>query len=207
MSNNPINKMFTGKKYMEKNNEQTIPVNLQNMDIKELERFYKSVRDTQLKEIRDLIVNLNREGEVKLDKIVIKLNDFISRDVVDNVDRSLKTYKRDLDTALNQNYYTINKRITELEKFIFIFGLILFFLMIPNIVAISRLLLSFIRPLLWQYGIKGNETAQKRSKFAFWAVSDMVWMVLYGRIQYRWYLKLNYDKIQYEGRWKYERIY
>lgn len=148
MSNNPINKMFTGKKYMEKNNEQTIPVNLQNMDIKELERFYKSVRDTQLKEIRDLIVNLNREGEVKLDKIVIKLNDFISRDVVDNVDRSLKTYKRDLDTALNQNYYTINKRITELEKFIFIFGLILFFLMIPNIVAISRLLLSFIRPLL-----------------------------------------------------------
>ena len=143
-----MNKMFSGKKYTEPSNEPKIPIDEKNMDIKELEKFYKRVRDVQLNEIRELIIKLNREGDIKLDKIVIKLNDFINRDVVNNVEYSLQNYKTELVKALDQNYFIVNKRITQFEKFIFIFGLILFFLLIPNVVVMSRWIYSYIKPFI-----------------------------------------------------------
>lgn len=148
MTTNPMNKMFSGKKYTEPSNEPKIPIDEKNMDIKELEKFYKRVRDVQLNEIRELIIKLNREGDIKLDKIVIKLNDFINRDVVNNVEYSLQNYKTELVKALDQNYFIVNKRITQFEKFIFIFGLILFFLLIPNVVVMSRWIYSYIKPFI-----------------------------------------------------------
>lgn len=148
MTTNPMNKMFSGKKYTEPSNEPKIPIDEKNMDIKELEKFYKRVRDVQLNEIRELIIKLNREGDVKLDKIVIKLNDFINRDVVNNVEYSLQNYKTELVKSLDKNYYTVNKRITKFEKFIFIFGLVLFCLLIPNVVVMSRWIYSYIKPFI-----------------------------------------------------------
>lgn len=148
MTTNPMNKMFSGKKYTEPSNEPKIPIDEKNMDIKELEKFYKRVRDVQLNEIRELIIKLNREGDIKLDKIVIKLNDFINRDVVNNVEYSLQNYKTELVKALDKNYYTVNKRITKFEKFIFIFGLVLFCLLIPNVVVMSRWIYSYIKPFI-----------------------------------------------------------
>lgn len=148
MSTNPMNKMFSGKKYTETVKESKIPIDEKNMNIKELEKFYKRVRDVQLNEIREMIVKLNREGDGKLDKIVIKLNDFINKEVVDNVEHSLQRYETELVNTLDQHYYVFDKRITSFEKFIFLFGLLLFLLLLPNVVVLSRWIYSYIKPVI-----------------------------------------------------------
>lgn len=148
MSINPMNKMFSGKKYTEPSNEPKATFDEKNMDIKELEKFYKRVRDVQLNEICVLIKELNRANDKKLDAIAIRLNNILNKDIVDYVDNSLQSYKTDLEKTLDQNYYVFNKRLTSFEKFIFLFGMLLFLLLLPNVVILTRWIYSHINNIL-----------------------------------------------------------
>ena len=126
-----MQKMFAGKKASES-------MEKERMDIKELEHFYKKVREVQLNEIRELIIKLNNENKRNLDHINVRLNEIIHRDVIERVALSLKNSKDDMQTAIDKGSYYVNKRIEQLEKYVTIIFLIILFFLIPNIVTIVR---------------------------------------------------------------------
>ena len=128
---NPMQKMFSGKNFSESMEKERI-------GLKELEHFYKKVREVQLNEIRELIIKLNNENKRNLDLINVRLNEIIHRDVIERVALSLKNSKDDMQTAIDKGSYYVNKRIAQLEKYVTIVFLIILFLLIPNIVTMVR---------------------------------------------------------------------